>query len=135
MGAQNARERTVLDREFGSATPATWFLGLSTTAPNDDGTNFTEPVGGSYARVSVTNNATNFPAAATVSGETTKTNGAKFTFVNPTGFWGVAVYWGLFTTLTGGTPEYSGALDASITIRSGNTPVEFDIGQWIIVCE
>lgn len=139
MGAHNARERTIADSQFGGGAstwaPATWFLGISTTTPNDDGTNFTEPVGGSYARVSVANNTTNFPAAVTVSGETTKSNGAKLTFVNPTGLWGVATWYGWFTTLTGGLPEYSNPLDASITIRSGNTPVEFDIGQMIMVFE
>lgn len=136
MGAHNARERTVADAQFGSGAglgaPATWFLGISVTTPNEDGTGFTEPVGGSYARVSIANNATNFPAATTVSDETRKTNGTKFTFVNPTGTWGIATYWGLFTALTGGLPEYSDPLDAAIAIRSGNTPVEFDIGQWII---
>lgn len=137
MGAHNARERTVADAQFGSGAglgaPATWYLGISTTTPNEDGTGFTEPVGGSYARVTITNNSTNFPAATTVSDETRKTNGAKFTFANPTGTWGIATYWGLFTTLTGGLPEYSDPLDAAISIRNGNTPVEFDIGQWILV--
>lgn len=132
IGASDSRERAIADNQFGSGTPATWYLGLSTTTPNDDGTGFTEPVGGAYARVAATNNATNFPAATTVAGETTKTNGAKFTFTNPTGTWGAASHYGWFTALTGGTPEYTNALDAPITIRAGNTPVEFDISQLIM---
>lgn len=133
MGAHNARERAIADSQFGGGAgtyaPATWYLGLATTVPNDDGTNFVEPVGGAYARVAVTNNATNFPAASTVANDTIKTNGIKFTFPNPTGTWGIVAYYGWFTTSTGGTPEYSNPLDAAITVRAGNTPVEFDISQ------
>lgn len=136
MGAHNLREKAIADSQFGggatSWAPATWYLGLSTTIPNDDGTNFTEPVGGAYARVPITNNATNFPPAQTVSNDTTKINGAKFTFVNPTGQWGSISHYGFFTAATGGTPEYSNALDAAITVRAGNTPVEFDIGQLVM---
>lgn len=125
--ATDARERAIADGQFGSGTPATWYLGLSTTAPNDDGTGFTEPVGGAYARVAVTNNATNFPAATTVAGVTTKKNGAKITYVNPTGTWGLLTWYGWFLALTGGVPEYVNPLDTPITVQSGNTPVEFDI--------
>lgn len=136
MGAHNARERAIADSQFGGGSttwaPTTWYLGLSTTVPNDDGTGFTEPSGGSYARVAVTNNATNFPAAATVSGETTKSNGTKLTFPNPTGTWGAILYYGWFTVSSGGTPEYSNQLDSSITVRSGNTPVEFDLAQLVM---
>lgn len=115
-----------------TVAPATWYCGLSTTTPNDDGTAFTEPSGGSYARVAMTNNTVNFPAAVTVAGETTKKNGAKITWPNPTGTWGVASHYGWFTTLTGGTPEYTNPLDAPITIKSGNTPVEFDVNQLVM---
>lgn len=136
MGAHNSREAQLANSQFGGGAttwaPATWYLGLSTTVPNDDGTGFTEPVGGSYARVAITNNATNFPPAQTVAGDTTKTNGTKFTFPNPTGSWGVVAHYGFFTTSTGGTPEYSNPLDAPITIKSGNTPVEFDINQLVM---
>ena len=132
MAAHDSRKRVIADGQFGSGTPVTWYLGLSTTGPNGDGTGFTEPVGMAYARVAVTNNVANFPAATTVSGSTTKTNGAKFTFVNPTGTWGAISHHGWFLAATGGTPEYSNPLDASITVRNGNTPVEFDTGQMII---
>jgi hypothetical protein len=140
--ATNNRERILADSQFGSGAitssgtgvlatlvaPATWYLGLSTTAPNEDGTGFTEPTGGSYARVAVTNNSTNFPAAA-VSDTTTKTNGAVIPFPTPTGTWGLITYYGWFLTASGGTgPEYFFPLDASITVKSGNTPVQFDAG-------
>lgn len=129
MGATDTEEREIADLRFGSGSPGTWYVGLSLTTPNDDGTNFTEPSGGSYARKAVTNNTTNFPDAVTTSGVTTKTNGAKITFNNPTATWGLVTHYGIFTTSTGGTPRYTNPLNASITIQNGNTPVEFDIGQ------
>jgi len=59
-------ENELLDHVFGNAaytSPATLYIGLSTSTITDAGGNVTEPVGGSYARVPVTNNATNFPAS------------------------------------------------------------------------
>lgn len=135
MGATDARERAILDSQFGSGSPATWYFGLSTTQPNDDGTGFTEPSGGAYARVAKTNNATNFPAAATVSGVTSKSNGTKITFPDPTASWGSVGWYGIFTASSGGTPEWHNPLDASISPKSGNTPVEFDIGQLTMTCD
>jgi hypothetical protein len=139
LPATDAREVIILNSQFGAGSttysPATWYLGLSTTTPNDDGSNFTEPTGGSYARVSITNNTTNFPAATTSSGTTTKSNGAAFTFANPTGSWGTVTYWGLFTASSGGTPEFTQALDNPVTIQSGNTPVQFAIGDFKITCD
>lgn len=127
MGASDSRERAILDAIFGSGTPVTWYVGLTKTTPNDDGTNFTEHVGGAYARVAVTNNTTNWPAATTTSGRTVKKNATKVTFANPTATWGTILGIGFFTALTGGTPEITQLLDDPITVASGNTPVELDI--------
>lgn len=135
MGATAARERAIADSMFGSGTPATWYLGLSTTTPANDGTGFSEPTGGSYARVAIPNDTANWPAAVTADGVTRKENGAKFTFPDPTGTWGQVTHWGLFLTSTGGTPEIHQAIDASIAPKSGNTPVEFDVGQIYITVD
>lgn len=136
MGATNAREALIADSQFGGGAttwaPATWYLGLSTTTPADDGTGFSEPSGGSYARVAITNNSTNFPAAFNDGGVTKKWNGAKFTFPNPTGNWGTVTHYGFFTASSGGTPAYTGQLDTSIAPKSGNTPVEFDVNQLVM---
>ena len=89
MGASDNREKLIADSQFGAGAvtiatvtyaPATWYFGLSTTTPNDDGTGFTEPSGGGYARVAKTNDATNFPGAQVISGECRKTNGTKITW-------------------------------------------------------
>jgi hypothetical protein len=138
LGATLAREAVIANSQFGAGAiagvaPATWYVGLSVGTPGNDGSGFIEPTGGAYARVAVTNNATNWPAATVGSdGLTRKTNGAKITFPNPTGNWGQVGYWGLFLAASGGTPEWVQALDAPISPRSGNTPVEFDIGQLIM---
>lgn len=137
IGASDARERVLADSQFGSGattySPATWYFGLSTTTPNDDGTNFTEPSSGSYARVAKTNNSTNFPAATTVSGETRKSNGTAITWPNPTANWGEVTHYGIFTASSGGLPEYTNPLDSPITIRSGNSPIEFDISALLLI--
>lgn len=137
MSATVARERVIADSQFGAGAiagvaPATWYLGLSTTTPANDGTGFSEPVGGSYARVAITNNAANFPAATTSDGVSRKASGAKFTYPNPTGNWGQITHWGMFLASSGGVPEWFAALDAPINPRSGNTPVEFDVGQLVL---
>lgn len=136
MGAVDSRERAIADSQFGGGAttwaPATWHVGLSTTTPAGDGSGFTEPVGGSYARVALTNNATNFPAATTSAGTTSKSNGTAITFTNPTGNWGLITHFGFFVATSGGTVEYWFKLDSSITVNSGNTPVQFDIGQLIM---
>lgn len=130
MGASDVRERAILDAIFGSGSPATWYVGLTRATPNDDGTNFNEPTGiGSYARVAVTNNTTNFPAATTTSGRTVKRNGTKITFPNPTGTWGAIIGIGFFTASSGGTPEITQLLDNAISVASGNTPVEIDVNE------
>lgn len=135
MGATTAREQVIANSQFGGGlitgvAPATWYLGLSTAVPGADGSGFVEPSGGSYGRCTITNNATNWPAA-TVGGDgiVRKISGAKFIFPNPTGTWGTVVAWGLFLATSGGTAEWWALLDAPISPRSGNTPVEFDVGQ------
>lgn len=135
MGASDSRERAILDAIFGSGSPATWYVGLTTTVPNDDGSGFTQPSDGSYARVAVTNNSTNFPAATTTSGRTVKKNGTAITFPNPTGLWGSIVGIGFFTASSGGTPEITQLLDDVITVASGNTPVEIAANELEIECD
>lgn len=136
MGATTPREALIADSQFGGLAttwaPGTWYLALSTTTPSNDGAGFTEPVGGSYARVPITNNPTNFPAAFLDGGVTKKHNGTKFTFPDPTGNWGTITYFGFFDASVGGTVQYFQQLDASINPKSGNTPVEFDVNQLVM---
>jgi hypothetical protein len=121
MGWTDALEEDVLDEVFGGtayAAVATWYIAASTTTPTDAGANFTEPAGNGYARVAVTNNTTNFPAA---SGGGVKANGTAITFPAATGSWGTITHIGGFTASTGGTVVWWGALSASKAIDNGDT--------------
>jgi hypothetical protein len=122
----DARKRTKLDQDFGSGTPATWHAGLSSTEPNSDGTGATEPVGNSYARSAKTNNVTNFAAAQTAGGKTFKRNSTDIVFPNPTGTWGLQSWLLFYQASSGGVPDYWVKLDAPISPKTGNTPVQVD---------
>ena len=93
-------ENEILDHVLGGGDftrPATVYLALFTVTPTDAGGG-TEVTGGAYARVAVTNNATNFPAASGGS----KSIGAQFDFPEATANWGTVVALGIFDASTAG---------------------------------
>jgi hypothetical protein len=101
-------ELELLDHVLGNAAytaPANIHVALFTVAPTDAGGG-TEVTGGSYARVQVTNNATNFPAAAAG----LKQNGTAINFAQATADWGTVVAFGLFDAATSGNLLYWGWL-------------------------
>jgi hypothetical protein len=125
----NYLENEVLDHVLGGGDytrPATVYLALFTTAPTDAGGGV-EVSGGSYARASVTNNATNFPAA--VDGE--KTNGIDITFATATASWGTVVAFGIFDASVAGNLLYWGDLDSSRAIDTDDTAF-FRAGSLVI---
>jgi hypothetical protein len=77
--------------------------------------------------VAVTNNATNFPAAAAGS----KSNGTVVTFPTATAGWGTAVAHGIHDAATGGNLISWADLTANKVINSGDT-ASFAIGALII---
>lgn len=119
-------ENKLLDHVFGGgdyARPATLYIGLSTTTIADDGTNITEPSGNGYARVAVTNNATNWPAASAGA----KSNGTPITFPAATGSWGTITDFFISDADTGGNILAFGALAAAQAVASGET-INFAVG-------
>lgn len=99
MSFTNARETALLNNEYGASaagTDATKYAGLFTTVPADDGTGGVEVTGGSYARVGVTNNLTNFPSA------NPKVNANPVTFAQASADWGLIKGMGWFDALTVG---------------------------------
>lgn len=119
-----------LDVRFGavaSNAPAAYYVGLSTTTPTNTGTNVTEPSTGGYARVAVTNNATNWPAASGRS----KSNGTAITFPTPTASWGTVTHFVLYDAASGGTFRAWGALTSSASIPIGSV-TSFAVGQLVI---
>ena len=119
-------ENKLLDEVLGGVgyTPAaTVDVALYTTAPSDAGGG-TEVTGGSYARVSVTNNATNWPAASGGA----KSNGTAIQFATPTANWGTIVAFAIFE---GGTSNllYWGLVTPNKTVNSGDAAPVFEIGD------
>jgi hypothetical protein len=125
MSFSNYLENEILDHILGNASwsaPATTYVALF-TAFTEGGVQ-TEVTGGSYARVAVTNNATNWPAAASGA----KSNGISVDFPTATVSWGTVTHFGVFDALTSGNLLCWGALTASKTIDVDDTP-KFAIGD------
>lgn len=123
----DARANNQLDVEHAGAastSPATSYYGLLTTAPTDNtGTGAVEvPFTNAYARVAVTKNATNFPAAAARA----IANGVALTWPAATGVWATVgapvVGIGRYDAATAGT--FCGYYDLATdkAVASGDTP-------------
>lgn len=115
-------ENELLDHVFGAAAytaPSSIYVALFTVAPTDAGGG-TEVTGGSYTRATVTNNATNFPAASGGA----KSNANAITFATATANWGTVVAVGLYDASSGGNLL---AWDA-ITSQSVPSGVTLSIG-------
>lgn len=95
--------------------PATLYIALFTVLPGEDGTGGTEVSGGSYARVALTNNTTNFPTVS----DGNKKNGTIITFPTPTGSWGTVVGMGVYDAASAGNLFYYSSLAASRAVASG----------------
>jgi hypothetical protein len=126
----DAAANVILDLAFSKASntfPTTYYVGLSTTTPTNTGTNVTEPSGGSYTRVAVTNNATNFPAA-TARG---KSNGTIVTFPAATADWGIITHFVIYDAASAGTFWAWGELTAPVDVTSA-TQASFGVGALVI---
>lgn len=123
-GFTDALERALLDHitsKTAYSPPATWYLGLSSTAPSDDGTSFTEPSGGAYARVAMTS--ADWAAAIGGAPASASTSAIK-EFPTASATWVAGadlVAWGLFTASSGGTPQIIGALTVPKPVLAGDT--------------
>jgi hypothetical protein len=123
-------EKKILDLLLSNTAytiPANVFVALSTSTPADDGTNVTEPSGNNYSRVSVTNNATNWPAATGTS-PTSKANGTAVTFPQASGSWGTVTHFCLYDASSAGNFLAWGALAASKAVGLNDT-ASFAIGD------
>jgi hypothetical protein len=117
-------ELELLDHVWGNAAytaPATIYVGLYTVAPTDagGGTEVGTGTWSNYARVAVTNNATNFPAAAAGA----KSNGTAISFGAATSSGAVTVVAvGLFDASTAGNLLAWADLTTNKTVNNGDTP-------------
>lgn len=119
-------ELELLDHMLGNtaySAPANVYIALYTTVPTDAGGGV-EVTGGSYVRLTVINNTTNWPDASGGA----KANGVAFTFVEATASWGTVVAFGIFDAVTAGNLLYWADLTTNKTIDSGDT-AQFAIGD------
>lgn len=98
--------------------PNTLYVAVMTASPNatSTGVSLNEPTGGSYARVAVTNNSTNF----TFDGYNAVYNATDIIFPVATGFWGRLGYWALVDAATSGNVMAYGTLNPVATVVSGD---------------
>jgi hypothetical protein len=124
MRISDSDAEAILDNDFGSGTPATWYFGILTAAPSNDGTGYTECSMTGYARVAMTNNTTNFPNC--VAGSRTKKTGTAVAFPSLTaGGPVVGQGLGIFSSGTAGAGEcrrYLPFLTGPQTFANGSAP-------------
>lgn len=126
--ASDYLEKKLIDAVLGQTalpTITNVHVALFTAAPSDTGGG-TEVTGGSYGRVQVTNNTTNWPNASGVTAA--KSNGTAITFTTASASWGTVVAFGLFDASTSGNLLFWGDLSPTKTIQSGDT-ASFAIGD------
>lgn len=127
-------ENKLVDHVFRNTaytSPTNIHVGLTTSACSDSATG-TEVSGGSYARVSVTANTTNWAGtqsagsttASSGTGGTTSNNGA-ITFPSPTANWGSVTHVILMDASSGGNLLFCIALTTGKTINNGDAAPSF----------
>jgi hypothetical protein len=120
----------ILDKNFGATNyspPATFYVGLSTTSINIDGTGATEPTTGSYARVAMTNDKSNWGTASNAS----LVNAASVTFTESTASWGTITTVFFSDASTSGNVWFFDTLSPSRAVASATT-VLFAIGAMTV---
>ncbi len=133
-------ENKVVDHLFrGTAytAPATLYVSLHTAACSDSSTG-TEVTGGSYARVAVTSNGTNWAntqsSGTGVSSGTsgTTSNSSAITFPAPTANWGSITHFGIFDASSAGNMILCQALGTAKTVNNGDAAPSFAGGALTI---
>lgn len=127
MALRSTYANTLLDLLYGSGTPATLYFGLFTASPAADGSGGTEVTGGSYARASLVNNNTNFPAASGAQ----KSNAVAIAWPAASALWGTVGWLVVFDAATAGNRFDWGALDTARVINNGDT-FSIAIGQFVV---
>lgn len=108
--------------------PSTFYIALSTSSFNPDGTGIAEPGVGGYQRKDAPKGEFSAPGTATYI--TTTQNIADITFIESTGSWGTITDFGAFSSGGIGTGDliFGGALDTPKTIETATIAV-FSIGD------
>jgi hypothetical protein len=135
MSAGNGYENKYLDAGLGDDhapnMPATVYIALFTAAPDDSGGG-TEVAGGSYARESLANNSTNWPAAS----GGFKSNGVQVDFAVASANWGTVTHFAIMDHATDAADAdnimHWGPLAGPLPVNTGDTAT-FPVGMIVIV--
>lgn len=109
------------------------YYGLSTTTPNPDGTNVTEPTVGAYSRVFSPTTST-FLNPTTGASPTLLANSAAIVWPEATASWGTVTHWVCYLTNIGGDLAFYGAIDNPAEVVNGLQP-RFDVGDLVLSCD
>jgi hypothetical protein len=138
MGASQALQLNLLDAVFGGGSSQSAWTGVATLYNGVSTSTYTtslldatiiaaEPTSaGSYARISVTNNSTNFPAATTSTATGTKKLHVSFSFPASTAAWSTGAtalasfFWASVATLATGPVVWMGALSPATDVVNGS---------------
>lgn len=123
-GLSDYFENKVIGYLFGNVAyslPATYYVGLWTATLSDSSTGSTagEPSGGAYQRVAVTNNSSNWDAAA--GGATANTN--LIAFPMATASWGTVTYVGILDASTAGNMIAYAQLTTPVSVSQYDTVI------------
>lgn len=127
-GKSDYLENKILDHILGNtaySAPANIYFALMTAPPTDAGGG-TEVTGGSYARVGLTNNTTNFPNASAGS----KSNGVDVSFPTATASWGSVTHVAVYDASSAGNLLFWAPLTAPVTVPNGGSLL-FAAGQLV----
>ena len=119
----NYLENKIIDHIFQNTaftSPTTLYVGLMTAVSDGEAGTITEVTGGSYARVAVTANSSNWSDATANNGTTSNVNAV--TFPAATADWGTVTHFGIFDAASAGNLLVYSALTASRNITNGSTP-------------
>ena len=102
--------------------PATIYVGLSTTPPNADGSNITEPVGNGYSRFAIPNDTAHWRLASgqPATGDR-QSNQQAFNFPQVTADWGTVTHLVMYDAPSGGNFLGWGQLDTPRNMVAGTT--------------
>ncbi len=133
-GLSSATAQAIWNEIFGATNftaDANLFAGLWTTAltVTSTGSSGTEASYGTYARVSITNNTTNFPVS-TGSAPTTGSNGTAITFSTSTSSTNTIISGALLSASSAGTIRAWGDISSTV-INVGDTP-KINVGGFVI---
>lgn len=114
----------------GSGPLSNCYIALSTTAPNADGTNFTEPLSSAgYARSIIGLSSTSATQVMSSPSGGATSNTSIIFFPEATASWGTVTHFGLFTSQTGGSLVLYGTLTNPIAVAANYVPL-FRVGNF-----